>query len=194
MCVLGKGPVRGGFPISIYVVCVQSCDGSKGGILYDFPILYFVLLAINVCLWFIPSKSQTIMWKSVTCGYSICVPDTFVMGYHTAPTHYWSVLLQSYPFEKRLSPFPSVTPVWVGGQMGYGHDLSWQQDCYLTISMSASLTGAAPLYCSSMLLALLCISAKIKFFFGKVPLVNFWTSKICIIVSSPQVWWWQLFV
>ena len=50
MCVLGKGPVRGGFPISIYVVRVQSCDGSKGGILYDFPILYFVLLAINVCL------------------------------------------------------------------------------------------------------------------------------------------------
>ena len=53
--------------------------------------------------------------------------------------------------------------------MGYGRDLSWQQDCYLAISMSASLTGAAPLYCSSMLLALLCISAKIKFFFGKVP-------------------------
>ena len=38
---MGKGPVRGGFPISIYVVCVQSCDGSKGGILYDFPILYY---------------------------------------------------------------------------------------------------------------------------------------------------------
>ena len=36
------------------------------GILYDFPILYFVLLAINV---FIPSKS-------LTCGYSISVPDT----------------------------------------------------------------------------------------------------------------------
>ena len=34
--------------------------------------------------------------------------------------------------------------------MGYGPDLSWQQDCYLAISMSASLTSAAPLYCSSM--------------------------------------------
>ena len=52
--------------------------------------------------------------------------------------------------------------------MGYGRDLSWQQDSYLAISMSASLTGAAPLCCSSMLLALLCISAKIKFFLGKV--------------------------
>ena len=54
----------------------------------NFPILYFVLLAINVCLRFTPSKSQTIMPKSLTCGYSICVPDTFVVGYHTIPTHY----------------------------------------------------------------------------------------------------------
>ena len=41
------------------------------GILYnsgDFAILFFVLLAINVCLYVIPSKSQTIM---VTCGYSL---------------------------------------------------------------------------------------------------------------------------
>ena len=163
------------------------------GILYDFPILYFVLLAINVCLWFIPSKSH-IMWKSVTCGYSISVPDTFVMWYHSAPTHYISVLLQSYLFEKRLCPFPSITPVWVGGQMGYGPDLSWQQDCYLAFSMSASLTSAAPLYCSSRRLALLCIWAKIRFFLGKASLVKFWTSRIPIIVSSPQVWRWQPFV
>ena len=46
-----------------------------------FAILYFVLLAINVCLLFIPSNSQTIMPKSLTCGYSI------VVGYHTVPTH-----------------------------------------------------------------------------------------------------------
>ena len=56
--------------------------------IFPFCILYFVLLAINVCLRFIPSKSQTIMPKSLTCGCSICVPDTFVVGYHTVPTHY----------------------------------------------------------------------------------------------------------
>ena len=33
-------------------------------------------------------QSQTIMPKSLTCGYCICVPDTFVVGYHTVPTHY----------------------------------------------------------------------------------------------------------
>ena len=61
------------------------------GILYssgDFPILYFVILAINVCFLFCMFKSQTIMPKSLTCGYSISVPDTLVVGYHTAPTHY----------------------------------------------------------------------------------------------------------
>ena len=81
---MGKGPVRGSFHILNYVVCVQSCDGSRGGYIIEsgnFPILYFVLLAIKVCLRFIPSKS-------LTCGYSICVPDTFVVGYHTVPTHY----------------------------------------------------------------------------------------------------------
>ena len=90
MCILGKGPERGGFHILNYVVCLQSCDGGRGGYIQsgDFPILYFVLLAINVCLQFTPSKSRTIMPKSLTCGYSICVPDTFVVGYHTAPTHY----------------------------------------------------------------------------------------------------------
>ena len=54
----------------------------------------------------------------------------------------------------------------------YGPDLPWQQDCYLAISMSASLTSAAPLYCSSMPLALLCIRAIIRFFLGKVSLVK----------------------
>ena len=50
MCILGKGPERGGFHISNYVVCLQSCDGGRGGCIQsgDFPILYFVLLAINV--------------------------------------------------------------------------------------------------------------------------------------------------
>ena len=99
--------------------------------------------------------------------------DTSVAGYHPAPTHYRSVntmLLQSYSFEKRHSPFPSVTLVWGCGQMGYGLDLSWQQDCYLAISLSKS---AALLYCSSMpLLALLCIWAKIRFFW-MYPLWNF---------------------
>ena len=80
----------------------------------DFPILHFVLTYIFDSVCFIPSKLQTIMPKSLNCGYSISVPDTSVVGYHTAPTHYLSVntmLLQSYPFEKRHSPFPSVTLV-----------------------------------------------------------------------------------
>ena len=33
---IGKGPVRGSFPISKYVVCVQSCDGCKGGYIIRF--------------------------------------------------------------------------------------------------------------------------------------------------------------
>ena len=37
---------------------------------------------------FIPSKPQTIMPKSLTCGYSISVPDTSVVGHRTTPTHY----------------------------------------------------------------------------------------------------------
>ena len=56
------------------------------GILYDFPILYFVLLAINVLDLY--PQSLRLSCESLTCGYSICVPDTFVVGYHTAPTHY----------------------------------------------------------------------------------------------------------
>ena len=76
------------------------------GILYDFPILYLYYWQSMYVFDLYPQSL-----KSVTCGYSISVPDTFVMGYHTAPTHYLSVLLQSYPIEKRLSPFPSVTPV-----------------------------------------------------------------------------------
>ena len=51
-------------------------------------ILYYVLLA-NVFdfVCFIPSKSQTIMPKSLTCGYSISLPDTFVVGYTTLHLH-----------------------------------------------------------------------------------------------------------
>ena len=36
---------------------------------------------------FTPTKSQTIMPKSLTCGYSISVADISVVGYHTVPTH-----------------------------------------------------------------------------------------------------------
>ena len=69
MHILGKeglGPVRGGFLISNYVV-YRAVMAVWVGILYnsgDFAILCFVLLTINVCLCFIPSKSQT-------CGYFI---------------------------------------------------------------------------------------------------------------------------
>ena len=48
----GLGPVRGGFPISNYVV-YRALMAAGVCILYnsgDVPILYFVLLAINVCL------------------------------------------------------------------------------------------------------------------------------------------------
>ena len=43
VCVSGKGPVRGGFPISKYVVCVQSCDGSKGGYIIRFSHFVFCI-------------------------------------------------------------------------------------------------------------------------------------------------------
>ena len=36
---------------------------------------------------FIPSKPQTIMSKSLNCGYSISMPDTFVVGYTTLHLH-----------------------------------------------------------------------------------------------------------
>ena len=92
MYILGKGQVRGGFHISNYVVCIQSCDGSRGGYIIqsgDFPILYYFCITGNQRMSFIHTlKSQTIMPKSLTCDYSIYVPDTFVVEYHTVPTHY----------------------------------------------------------------------------------------------------------
>ena len=48
----GLGPARGCFPISNYVV-YRAVMAVVVGILYnsgDFTILFFVLLAINVCL------------------------------------------------------------------------------------------------------------------------------------------------
>ena len=52
------------------------------GILYDFPILYF---AINVFDLY-PQASD---YHVKVCDlWLFHVPDTFVMGYHTAPTHY----------------------------------------------------------------------------------------------------------
>ena len=43
MCVSGKGPVRGGFPISNYVVCIQSCDGSRSGYIIQFSHFVFCI-------------------------------------------------------------------------------------------------------------------------------------------------------
>ena len=43
VCILGKGPVRGGFPISNYVVCIQSCDGSRGGYIIRFSHFVFCI-------------------------------------------------------------------------------------------------------------------------------------------------------
>ena len=51
---IGERSSKRQFPHFKYcVVCVQSCDGSRGGYIIqsgDFSILYFVLLAINICL------------------------------------------------------------------------------------------------------------------------------------------------
>ena len=59
----GLGPARGGFPISKYVVYkVVMAVGM--GILYnsgDFAILFFALLAINVCLMLYP-QSLRLSW------------------------------------------------------------------------------------------------------------------------------------
>ena len=87
----GLGPVRGGFP-HFKLCCIQSYDGSRGVYItqmFPFCMLYYWQLTYVfdfVC--FKPSKSQTIMPKSRTCGYSTRVPDTSVVGYYTAPTHY----------------------------------------------------------------------------------------------------------
>ena len=184
----GRGDVKGGVWTSKHPPGYAT---GRGGYIIRFSYFVFCITG-NQCMSLI--YTLKVSYHVKVCDLWLFHQCAFVMGYHTAPTHYWSVLLQSYPFEKRLSLFPSVTPVWVGGQMGYGPDLSCQQDCYFAISMSASLTTAAPLYCSSRPLALLCIWAKITFFLCKVSLVKFWTSRIRIIVSSPQVWRWQPFV
>ena len=86
---LGKeelGLVRGGFSISNYVV-YRAVMAVWVGILYHSGDFDFVC--------FIPSKSQTIM---VTCsGYSISVPDTSVVGYHTAPRGVHRIFQRGFP-------------------------------------------------------------------------------------------------
>ena len=63
-CVLiGERSSKRRFPISNYVVCVQSCDGSRGGYIIRFSHFVFCITGNQ------PSKS-------LTCGYSISVPDT----------------------------------------------------------------------------------------------------------------------
>ena len=86
----GLGPVRGSFPISNYVL-YRAVMAVGVGILYnsgDFPILYMNYWQLTYVLDFVCFISQTIMPKSLTCGYSITVPDTSIVGYHTAPKHY----------------------------------------------------------------------------------------------------------
>ena len=59
----GLGPVRGSFLISNYVV-YRAVMAVGVGILYnsgDFAILFFVLLAINVCLTLYP-QSPRLSW------------------------------------------------------------------------------------------------------------------------------------
>ena len=73
---------------------IQSCDGSRGGYIIQhwlfshFCTLYnWQLMYVFDFVCFIPSKSQTIMPKSLTCGYSISIPDTFVVEYTTLHLH-----------------------------------------------------------------------------------------------------------
>ena len=57
----GLGPVRGGFPISNYVI-YRAVMAVGVGILYNgggFPILYCVLTYVFDFVCFIPSKPQT---------------------------------------------------------------------------------------------------------------------------------------
>ena len=49
VCVLGKGLVRGGYPISNYVVCVQSCDDSRDGYIIRFSHFVFCITG-NQCM------------------------------------------------------------------------------------------------------------------------------------------------
>ena len=49
VCISGKGPERGGLPISNYVVCIQSCDGSRGGYIIQYSHFVFCI-AGNQCM------------------------------------------------------------------------------------------------------------------------------------------------
>ena len=60
------------------------------GILYKVVIFPFCILYYWQSTYVFDSYPQSLrlsMPKSLTCGYSICVPDTFVVGYHPAPIH-----------------------------------------------------------------------------------------------------------
>ena len=116
MCVLGKGLVRGSFPISNYVVCVQSSDGSRGGYIIQFSHFVFCITG-NQCMSLIHTlKVSDYHYVSLTCGYSISVPDTFAMGYHTTPTNQCSC---SHTHSKRglvhfqVSPQCELVARWV---------------------------------------------------------------------------------
>ena len=50
MCILGKGQKEAVSPFKIMLYAYRAVMAVGVGILYDFPILYFVLLEINVCL------------------------------------------------------------------------------------------------------------------------------------------------
>ena len=87
----GAGSSKRRFPHLKYAVyrAVMAVGLNNSGD-FLFCILYYIL-AINIMsliLCFIPSKPRTIMPKSLTCGYSISVHVTSVVGYHTTPTHY----------------------------------------------------------------------------------------------------------
>ena len=76
---IGERSSKRQFPISNYVVCVQSCDGSRGGYIIRFSHFVFCITG-NQRMSLIHTQKVS---DYQTCGSSISVPDTFVMGYHT---------------------------------------------------------------------------------------------------------------
>ena len=135
-------------------------------------------------LWLLATSSVCLthlLWDIPHCTYTLLISE------HNAP----AVI-------HIRSPFPSVILVWVCGQMGYGPDLIMATKPLLKpflYNMSASLTSAAPLYCSSINTLYFCESEQKSDSLVKYPLWSFelvW----CVLLFSltRYIWRWQPFV
>ena len=81
MCILGKGPERGGFPISNYVVCVQTCDGSRGGYIIGFSHFVFCIAG---------NQSMSLIY-TLKVSYHVRVCDLWL--FHQCAGHIWDTTL-----------------------------------------------------------------------------------------------------